>query len=167
MVAKLPVAVRVPAVVAAELVGAGNVNDQMPVTTKVDILDEEVAATGLAADLPHRRHVASLCDEASFMADRLQGIQNRLVGILRAAGVLPAGVDVIAVQVDDVQMAGADEGRMRLVAALAWSCRRASRSSWGIGTPRYWQNHDVHADLRCATGHERLRWKHESHADGE
>ena len=40
-------------------------------------------------------------------------------GILRAAGVLPAGVDVITVQVDDVPMAGADEGRMRLVAALA------------------------------------------------
>ena len=120
VVAQLPVAVKVPTVVAAELVGAGNVDDQMPVTTKVDILDEEVAATGLAAGLPHRRDVASLCDEASFMADRLQGIQNRLVGILRAAGVLPAGVDVVAVQVDDVPMAGADEGRMRLVAALAW-----------------------------------------------
>ena len=90
----------------------------MPVT-KVDILDEEVAATGLAAGLPHRRDVASLCDEASFMADRLQGIQNRLVGILRAAGVLPAGVDVITVRVDDVLMARADEGRRRLVAALA------------------------------------------------
>ena len=92
VVAQLPVADKVPAVVAAELVGAGNVNDQMPVTTKVDILDEEVAATGLAAGLPHRRDVASLCDEASFMADRLQGIQNRLVGILRAAGVLPGQV---------------------------------------------------------------------------
>ena len=67
---------------------AGYVNDHMPVTTKIDILDEEVAATGLAVGLPHRRDVASQSDEASFMADRLQGIQNRLVGILRAAGVL-------------------------------------------------------------------------------
>ena len=91
----------------------------MPVTTKVDILDEEVAATGLAAGLPRQRDVAVLCDEASFMADRLQGIQNRLVGILRAAGVLPAGVDVITERVDDVPMARADEGRRRLVAALA------------------------------------------------
>ena len=53
------------------------------------------------------------------MADLLQGIQNRLVSILRAACVLPAGVDVITVRVDDVLMARADEGRRRLVAALA------------------------------------------------
>ena len=119
MVAQLPVAANVPAVVAAELVGAGNVDDQMPVTTKVGILDEEVSATSLAVGLPHRRDVAALCGEASFRADPLQGIQNRLVGILRAASVLPAGVDVITVRVDDVQTAGADEGRRRLVAALA------------------------------------------------
>ena len=53
------------------------------------------------------------------MANLLQGIQNRLVGILRAASVLPTGVDVITMRVDDVQLAGADEGRMRLIAALA------------------------------------------------
>ena len=35
VVAQLPVAANVPAVVAAELVGAGNVDDQMPVTTNV------------------------------------------------------------------------------------------------------------------------------------
>ena len=40
VVAELPVAANVPAVVAAELVGAGNVDDQMPVTTNVGILDE-------------------------------------------------------------------------------------------------------------------------------
>ena len=68
----------------------------------------------------HTEGMLRRCDEATFMADRLQGIQNRLLGILRAVGVLPAGVDVVAVQVDDVPMAGADEGRMRLVAALAW-----------------------------------------------
>jgi hypothetical protein len=79
-VAQLPVAANVPAVVAAELVGAGNVDDQMPVTTKVGILDEEVSATSLAVGLPHRRDVAALCGEASFRADPLQGIQNRLVG---------------------------------------------------------------------------------------
>ena len=53
------------------------------------------------------------------MADLLQDIQNRLMCILRAACVLPAGVDVITVRVDDVLMARADEGRMRLGAALA------------------------------------------------
>ena len=53
------------------------------------------------------------------MADPLQGIQDRLVCILRDAGVLPAGVDVITVRVDDVLMARADEGRRRLDVALA------------------------------------------------
>ena len=50
------------------------------------------------------------------MADPLQGIQDRLVCILRAAGVLPAGVDVITVRVDEGR---AEEGRRRLDAALA------------------------------------------------
>ena len=82
----------------------------MPVTTNAGILDEEVSATCLAVGLPHRRDVAELCGQASFIADLLQGIQDRLVGILRAASVLPAGVDVITVRVDDVQMARADKG---------------------------------------------------------
>ena len=38
------------------------------------------------------------------MADLLQGVQDRLVCILRAACVLPAGVDVITVRVDDVAL---------------------------------------------------------------
>ena len=53
------------------------------------------------------------------MADLLQGIQDRLVGVLRAAGVLPAGVDVITVRVDDMPMVTADEGRQRLAISLA------------------------------------------------
>ena len=53
------------------------------------------------------------------MADLLQCIQDRLVCILRAASVLPAGVDVINVRVDDVTSARADEGRRRLVSVLA------------------------------------------------
>ena len=53
------------------------------------------------------------------MADLLHGIQNRLVGVLRAAGVLPAGLDVITVRVDDVVMARAHEGWRRLVDSLA------------------------------------------------
>jgi hypothetical protein len=40
VVAQLPVAANVPEVVAAELVGAGNVDDHIPVTTNVGILDE-------------------------------------------------------------------------------------------------------------------------------
>ena len=39
-VAQLPVAAHVPEVVAADLMGAGNVDDQMPITTNVGILDE-------------------------------------------------------------------------------------------------------------------------------
>ena len=61
-----------------------------------------------------------MCGQARFIADLLQGVQDRLVGILRAAGVLLTGVDVITVRVDDVQTAGADEGRRGLVAAPAW-----------------------------------------------
>ena len=119
VVAQLPVAVKVPAVVAAELVGAGNVDDKVLVSTNVGILDEEVSTTCLAVGLPHGGNVETLGGQAQFIADLLQGIQDRLVGILRAAGVLPAGVDVITVRVDDVPMARADEGRRRLVAALA------------------------------------------------
>ena len=51
----------------------------------------------------------------------LQRIQDRLVGILRAARVLLAGVDVITVWVDAVPIATrADERRWRNVAVLAW-----------------------------------------------
>ena len=53
------------------------------------------------------------------MADPLQCIQDRFVCILPAASVLPAGVDVIAVRVDDVFIARADEGRRRLKKAGA------------------------------------------------
>jgi hypothetical protein len=49
----------------------------------------------------------------------LQRIQDRLVGILRAASVLLAGVDVITVRVDDVPIARADERRWLTVALLA------------------------------------------------
>jgi hypothetical protein len=120
-VAQLPVAAHVPEVVAAELVGAGNVDDQMPIGTNVGILDEEVSATHLAVGLPHRGNVVARCGQARFMADLLQGIQDRLVGILRASSVLPAGVDVITItqrRVDDVLMARADEGRRRLLYSL-------------------------------------------------
>ena len=86
----------------------------MPVTN-VGVLDEEVSATCLAVGLAHRGNVEALCGQARFIADLLKG----LVGILRAAGVLPAGVDVITVRVDDMLMARADEGRRRLVDSLA------------------------------------------------
>ena len=39
-VAELPVEAHVPEVVAAELVGAGNVDDQMPIATNAGILEE-------------------------------------------------------------------------------------------------------------------------------
>ena len=61
----------------------------------------------------------ALCGQARFIANLLQCIQHRLMGILRAACVLPADVDVITVRVDDMLMARADEGRRRQVDSLA------------------------------------------------
>ena len=55
------------------------------------------------------------------MADLLHGIQNRLVGVLRTAGVLSACVDVITVRVNDMPMARAYEAGWRLVISLAWA----------------------------------------------
>ena len=54
-VAQLPVAAHVCEVVAAELVGASNANDHMPISTDVGVLDEKIAATGLV----HRRYVVA------------------------------------------------------------------------------------------------------------
>ena len=96
-----------------------NQRKRKPPVQPTGILDEEVSATCLAVGLPHRRDVAALCGQASFIPDLLQGIQDRLVGILYAAGVLPAGVDVITVRVDDVPMAREDERRRRPVDSLA------------------------------------------------
>jgi hypothetical protein len=102
-------------------------------------------------------------------SDLLQCIQDRLVGVLRAASVLLADVDVITVRVDDVPIARADERRWLTVALLAGpasiltSCELLQLRNWHSEV----QNHEVHADLRSATGHERVRWKHEPHADGE
>jgi hypothetical protein len=103
-------------VVAAELVAAGNINDHMPMVTKVGVLDDQITATCLAVGLAHRWYVVALCR----MTDRLQRIQDCLVGILRAASVLVAGVDAITVPVDDVPIARADERQRRPVAVVAW-----------------------------------------------
>ena len=84
-----------------------------------------------------------LYGQARFTAELLQGTQDRFVGILSAASVLPAGgVDVITVRVDDETMARADEGAAagRRDSRSCASWRRASCSSCGIGTPRYWLN---------------------------
>ena len=62
------------------------------------------------------------------------------MGILRAAGVLPAGVDVITVRVDDVLMARADEGRRRLDAALA-------RPVCFLPAPELHELRDLHSDV--------------------
>ena len=49
----------------------------------------------------------------------LQRIQDHVVGILRAARVLLAGMDVITARIDDVQIAGGDERQRRPVDVLA------------------------------------------------
>ena len=92
-----------------------NQRKRKPPVQPTGILDEEVSSTCLAVGLPHRRDVAVMCGQARFIADLLQGIQDRLVGILRAASVLPVGV---VWRVDDMLMARADEGRRRLVDSL-------------------------------------------------
>jgi hypothetical protein len=78
-VAQLPVAVH--EVVAAELVDAGNFNDSVPSATEVGV-DDKIAATSLAL---RADGVVALCGQARVMADLLQRIQDRLVGILCAA----------------------------------------------------------------------------------
>ena len=74
-----------------------------------------------------------MCGQARFVADLLQGIQDRLVCILRAASVLQAGVDVITVRVYDVLTARQTRvggGWLSCWLDLsASSCWRASSSS--------------------------------------
>ena len=118
-VMQLPVAGDVPAVVATELVFSFNFHYHMPIATNVGILDEKIAATRLAVGLLHRGNVVPQGGQARCMADLLQGIQDRLMGVLRASSVLPVGVDVIIVRVDDVPMARADRWWMRLAISLA------------------------------------------------
>ena len=77
----------------------------VPSATEVGVLDDKIAATGLVVGLAHRWYVVALCGQARLMTDLLQRIQDRLVGTLRAASVLLAGEDVIAVRVDDVPIA--------------------------------------------------------------
>ena len=110
-VAQLPVSAHVRKMVAAELVGEGNVCHHMP----VDVVDDKIAATGLTVGLVHRGYAVALCGQAQVVTDLLQRTQDHLVGILRAATVLLAGV----VRVDNVPMARADEGRPHLVDSLA------------------------------------------------
>ena len=72
----------------------------MPIVTNVVVLDEQIAATGLAIGLAHRRYVVALRGQARVMTDLLQRTQDRLAGILRAARVLLVGVDAITVRAD-------------------------------------------------------------------
>ena len=96
---------------AAELVRTDDVNNEIPEATEVGVLDDEVAATGLAVALIHRWNVAATGAEARVVADLLQRSQDGLVCVLPAARMLLAGVDVIPVHVNDVPIAGADKLR--------------------------------------------------------
>lgn len=91
----------------------------MPIVTNVGVLDQQIAATRLAVGLLHRGYVVALRGQAHVITYLLKRIQDRLVGIFRAARVLLAGVDVVTVRVDDVPIARVDELRRRPVAALA------------------------------------------------
>ena len=50
------------------------------------------ARDGLAVGLAHRGYVVAMCGQARVMTDLVLCIQDRLVGILRAASVLLASV---------------------------------------------------------------------------
>ena len=62
--------------VAVELVDEDNVNDHMQTITTVDVLDDKIAATGLAVRLAHRGKVVSLCGQAQVMTDLLQIVSS-------------------------------------------------------------------------------------------
>ena len=111
MVSQLAVEAHVREVTAAELVRTDNVNNEIPEATEVGVLDDEVAATGLAVALIHRWNVAATGAEDRVVADLLQRSQDGLVCVLPAARMLLAGVDVIPVHVNDVPTAGADKLR--------------------------------------------------------
>ena len=83
------------------------------------MLDDEIAATNLAVGRLHQGNIVAVCGQARVMADLLQRIQDPLVGVLRAASVLLAGVDVITVRVDDVPIARAGKWRPRPAVLLA------------------------------------------------
>jgi len=106
--------------VAADLMRDDSVNNQMPMVTEVGVLDDKITATCLAVGLLHRRNIVAHGGQARVMADLLQRSQDRLVGVLHAASVLLAGVDVIAELVDDAPIARADKRRRLTVAWLAW-----------------------------------------------
>ena len=103
--------------VAAELVDAGNVNDRVPSATENGVLDDKLAATGLAL---RTDGVVALCGQARVMT-HLHQRQDRLVDILTCypCASRRCGVDVIAVCVDDVLIARADERRRRPVALIS------------------------------------------------
>ena len=58
--------------IAAELVCTDNINNEIPEATEVVVLDDEVAATGLAVALIHRWNVAARGAQARVVADLLQ-----------------------------------------------------------------------------------------------
>ena len=79
--------------IAAELVRTDNINNGIPETTELSVLDDEVAATGLAVALHHGWNAAATGAQARVVADLLQRSQNGLVCVLPAARMLLAGVD--------------------------------------------------------------------------
>ena len=109
---------------------------------EVGVLDDNIAATCLAVGLVHSRNVVSEGGQARVMADLLQichdvlqRSQDRLVGVLRAASVLLAGVEVITELVNDVPIARIDKRCRLTVAWLVWPA--AIGVSVGLGSSRH------------------------------
>ena len=98
-------------VTAAEFVRTDNVNKEIPEATEVGVLDDEVAATGLAVALLHRWNVAATGAHARVVADRASAV--RMVSC--ASFLLPVCFLQVwmrsTVHVDDVLIARADELR--------------------------------------------------------
>ena len=107
-VAEGSISAHVSQMISAEFVVDCDVDDQVAAATEVDVLEHQVAPPHLAVALLDGGDVAPLRGDPSLPADFLNGVEDGLVGSFAAAGVLLAGMDVIAECVNDMAAAGAD-----------------------------------------------------------
>ena len=103
-----PIATDVVQVIATEFVVDGNVENQVAVTAKVDVFEDQVPPPPLVAALLHGGDVAPFGGDPGLPADGLNRVEDGLVGGFSAAGVLLASMDVVAIRVDKVAATGAN-----------------------------------------------------------
>ena len=91
--------------IAPELVVERDVNDEVAVPPKVDVLEHQISPPNFPVGLRHRRDVAPLGLDPCLEAERLECVEEGLVGSFGAARVLLARVDVVTEFVDDMTSA--------------------------------------------------------------